>query len=395
MNVSVPSVPANHQATNVSRPRSHRSAEDSSDPRGFSIVFSHVTLPEGTAPPNPAVKMFVFGKKEGGKEARGHRRTAFPQHPVPSSSTNDTSDGPTTPIQTWSPTPTERPTPPYELPAAGLQRSQHRSSPDAAGPNCPIAGASSTKISRVLSFFGRRARSVPVAPAGSTGHAATRTVEVAATATAIDNDEAREAPFPTDPPIPPSSTSVEGLVPPRPAAAAAAASAGVVSPGPAQQRQLRLSMPMVSGTSTSGSMYTDVDDPLGSSRSAQRLATKRAEPEADVEEGRFPALTLAGAEGTGDAGTAGRAPIVAPAEAAADAEAAAQAMAAAVVAPAKTSDVAEPAVIENGIVMPCPPSEREKVRQAAIGKTSSASIMYVACKTTNVADCSPMRPYRQ
>eukprot|EP00903_Cladosiphon_okamuranus_P008151 g7850.t1 len=367
------------KATHFKSHRSHRSMEDNYVPEEVAIVLPDTALPDGTAAPNSAVKMFVFPSVERGigsgsvakKISRQRRATAShscsssqqqgqqgqqeqqQSSTESSSSDDDDDDNPetaTTPIQAWSPVPTERSsTPPHEsasAAAAALARSRPRHPGLAAdtpggggGGGGSSIGASSyggdgaskhgvgSNMSWVMRLFGRRTRSVQIAPRPLS-----------------------ESPTP---------------LPATAAAAAAAAAAAEVSPSSEQHcgeagpprapfggpLDLFPSTPSVFGASAFGDDDNDADE--GGDEDAVpgpsvRAAARRAAPEADVEEGGLPASRVS-------THTVGRGARVTEMK-----EPAAPATADVAVAKALTYDTAEPAVIENGIVLPCPPSEQEK-----------------------------------
>lgn len=335
-------------------------------PEEVSIIFPDTVLPDGTAAPNPAVKMFVFPNKDRGGAKKAHRQRLSTtsqsssssqqpgqpgqqQSPASSSSDDDNPETATTPIQAWSPVPTERSsTPPYESAstAAGLARNRH-SRPHPAAVHTPGDGGDGSSSSDAGSR-GReaRGRSSLSWVASLLGVRRTRSVQI--------------APRPLDEALTPLPSTPHAT-----AAAAAAAAAAEVSPSSEQHdseagpprapfggpRDLFPSTPSVFGASAFGDDGDNGDeggDEAAVSGPSSRAAARRAAAEADVEEGGLPATGVS-AHGAGAR--------------AREADSASESVA---VARALTYDVAEPAVIENGIVMPCPPSEQEKVRQACL-----------------------------
>ena len=334
-------------------------------PEEVSIIFPDTVLPDGTAAPNPAVKMFVFPNKDRGGAKKAHRQRhsttsqsssssqqpgqpGQQQSPSSSSSDDDNPETATTPIQAWSPVPTERSsTPPYESAptAAGLARNRH-SRPHPAAVHTPGDGGNASSSSDAGSR-GReaRGRSSLSWVASLLGVRRTRSVQI--------------APRPLDEALTPLPST------PHATAGAAAAAAAEVSPSSEQHdseagpprapfggpRDLFPSTPSVFGASAFGDDGDNGDeggDEAAVSGPSSRAAARRAAAEADVEEGGLPATGVS-AHGAGAR--------------AREADSASESVA---VARALTYDVAEPAVIENGIVMPCPPSEQEKVRQACL-----------------------------
>lgn len=359
--------------------------EDEYVPEEVTIVFPDTTLPGGTAAPNPAVKMFVFPKKErsiGGGAGAGTKKSSRQRRAAASSSAHsgsssqqqgqqqrqqqrqqqeqqqsstdqsstesssydddDDDDNPetaTTPIQAWSPVPTERSsTPPYESAsaAAGIARSRHprplaaADAPDGRrgggggdndgdGSSVGSGYGGGSNLSWVVRLFGRRTRSVKIAPRP-----------------------------PSEPPTPlplvaevnPSSDQHDGEAgPPR------APFGGPLDLFPSTPS---FGASVFGDNDNTGDEGGDEDAVLGPSA---RAPARRAVPEADVEEGGLPGTSVS-------VHAVGRGARVGEAE-----EPAMPAAADIAVAKALTYDVAEPAVVENGIVMPCPPSEQEKVRQ--------------------------------
>lgn len=307
------------------------------EPGAVKVVFPDEVLPDGSSAPDPAVKMFVFAKKE---SQGGSNAGSLPQPPSPPTSADDEDpETATTPIQTWSPVSTERSTPPLKDMSAtrsnqGSSAAAAPGSPDGDG-SSGAGGSAGAKVNRVLSFLGLRTRSVRVAP-GPDGR---DTDGTSCTASVSGDAGERAGTTARDSAVPPALTSVGRLE--------ASGVAAAVRPSSEQQDDLP-STPSVFGPSSTAGIYGDGEnDDAPSPRTLAVLATKRSTVEADVEEGGLHATAVAAQDDaivSGDAATS-----------------AAAAAPVAIVAPAKVGDAAEPAVIENGIVMPCAPSDREKV----------------------------------
>jgi len=349
----------------------HRSNRSAKGETGEMFIESPTAaLPPGTAAPNPAVKMYVLPKKAPGRGGGGGGGTAassparkqqkLGRQPRDGGDDSDDPETATTPIQTWHPAPpSESSTPPFEsaaestaaVAAVPLQRSRHGLRGGEASPAPDTAN-----LRRVLNFFGKR-KQLKIAPRPSTGGN-------------YDNDD-DDCP-PSTPPLVPAPSS---------SSAAAIADAPAVSPSsepphgdveeglppppsrPFSSARDRLpSTPSVydgDGGGNDGSR--DEEGPASSS--TQLMATKRAAPEADEEEGGLPAESVPNAAVCEDSRTA-----------AAGTGAVVAATAVAVNAPARASRVGEPAVIENGIVMPCPPSDEEKVNDGQRRRASTAGV---------------------
>lgn len=330
-------------------------------------MFPDKMLPDGTAAPNPAVKMFVLPKREqkrGAKTADRQRQHQRQRHaPAPSRSrsasqqqqqqqqqgspsTSDDDDNPetaTTPIQAWSPLPAERSsTPPFESAstAAGLALTRYSTAtvdtPSGGGGSGGVEDGGSSHKNWLLRAFGRRSGPAEIAPEPPSDPLTLLPPAGAVAAAAVR----------------PSSEHHDGEAGP-PRSPFAGAVAGALDPFP--------STPSVFG-STSG--FGDNGDGDGDNAaggggdeaaavprpsSARAAAARRAAPEADVEEGGLPGTNVPARAAVGGNARVG------------EARAATAAVGAAPAARAGASVAAEPAVIENGIVLPRPPSDEEKV----------------------------------
>lgn len=377
-----------------SKHRSHRSMEDSlSLPEEETtttgrVMFQHnATLTDGVGATDPGVKMFVFPKNNsGGGDATTTNSNHHPRRstaaspslqPPPGADSDDDLESATTPIQFWSPVPEERSTPPLEpastirLPGSNGQRPG-----SAPGGSSGDGGGGGPKVNRIRSFFRWRTRSVPIAPNPSSPSAGGETSSVAVAevpppVVVADEGEggAEEFSRGDEPATPPTPLSMVSLALSRSASVVAAAAS------PNQERQVdgdggggfglprapfagTLDLPTppsVYGGCTNASEDGDSDrDEASVSTPSVPVAANRGEPsEGDVEEGRKRAVMVSVAASSADARMR-RAKSSSVVAAAAAAEPA--------VAQPLTYSTAEPAVIENGIVMPCAPSDREKVR---------------------------------
>lgn len=344
------------------------------------------SLPDVVASSDSGLKMFVFPKQRGGGDATTnnhrprHTATISPsQQPAPVSDSDDDVESATTPIQFWSPVPAERPTPPFESTSTVVVLPGNNPGHPVSAPDSPSGGSRGrgAKVNRMISFFRRRTRSVPIAPNPSSPDAAPRASAVvtdAPTAVAVDVEEEGEADGaprydPATPPTPLSTLSIGSR------------SAVVVVPAasPYQVRQghddgsssldglprapfagardlLPLTPPSVfdgGNNGSDGGYSSDAyeDEASVPAPSAQVATNRGLEPEADVENGKLRAEVI-----VSPAVDAMRKSSAARAKQATEAAAPA-------VAQELTYRTSEPAVIENGIVMPCPPSEHEKVRR--------------------------------
>lgn len=399
------------QAMYFSKHRSHRSMEEGPslpETTTLPVTFEDTSgFPGSTAASDPGVKMFVFPKQ---REARGDatnshgpRRsiTASPtEQPAPMSGSEDDLESATTPIQFWSPVPAERSTPPFE-PASTVEiPGGNRRPPLAAAPGSP--SGSGGRANRMMSFFRRRSRSVQVAPEPPTSPEATREASAAvgdvppAVVVVAEGEEGEDAAPLDDPATPPTPLSMASIERSRSAVMSVAAPLSRASvrsrssmASPIHERPgdgdgdsssggggglprapfagaldlLPPTPPSVYGGGNNGSEYggycssEGYDEASVSTPSAQVATNRGVLSEADVEEGGFRAVMVSAAVGSKDAGTRRAEPSSVVADATTTAAPAVT------VAKPLTYKTAEPAVIENGIVMPCPPNEREKVRR--------------------------------